>query len=139
MNVDIKISEEPLSIDEIYDFVLDDYCGAVVLFIGTVRNHLGDQEVTHLDFQAYESMAISEMKKIADRCRSRYPVVKLAIHHKKGMVKVKEKAVIIGVSAPHRKEAFEACEFLIDELKKTVTIWKKEFFIDGSHWVNAHP
>lgn len=84
-------------------------------------------------------MAILEMQKIADLICSKWPIHKIAIHHRLGVLDIGEIAVIIAVSSSHRKAAFEACEFAIDTLKKTVPIWKKEVFEDGDIWVAAHP
>ena len=84
-------------------------------------------------------MAIKEMQKIADQALERSAIKKIAIHHAEGMLQIGEIPVIITVSSPHRKAAFEACQFAIDTLKETVPIWKKEHFTDGEVWVNAHP
>lgn len=138
-NVDIKILATQLSIDDCYDFVLNEGCGGLCLFVGTVRNHNKGEVVTHLDFEAYEAMAIKEMEKIAKKALAMHGVNRICIHHRTGTVGIKEKAVIIAVSSVHRKAAFEACEFAIDALKENVPIWKKEFLLDGSHWVNARP
>ena len=137
--LDILISDKPLSTDSCYSFVLNEESGGVSVFVGTVRNHHKNQEVTHLEFEAYGPMAIKEMKKIAERCVQKFGISKIAIHHRTGMVAIKEIAVIIAVSSPHRDAAFKACRYAIDTLKDSVPIWKKEFLADGSHWVNAHP
>jgi len=84
-------------------------------------------------------MAIKEMQKIAARAAEKWPVEKMVIHHRVGTLAIGEIAVIIAVATPHRKAAFEACEFAIDTLKETVPIWKKEIFKDGEVWVAAHP
>lgn len=84
-------------------------------------------------------MAISELSKIATAAKSTFDLEKIAIHHRTGIVKLTEIAVIIVVSSKHRKASFEGCEFIIDELKKHVPIWKKEHLTDGSYWVNARP
>ena len=136
---DIAIKGEPLSIDSCYDFVLDDQCGGIVLFVGTVRNHNKGKDVTHLNFESYKPMAVRELTKIAEECVTDFRVHKLSIHHREGRVGIREKAVIIAVSTVHRKNAFLACEYVIDQLKERVPIWKKEFLEDGSYWVNARP
>ena len=92
-----------------------------------------------LEFESYEPMAIKEMQKIAERAAAKWPVEKMVIHHRVGVLGIGEIAVIIAVATPHRKAAFEACEFAIDTLKETVPIWKKEIFEDGEVWVAAHP
>ena len=137
--VSIKIDKKPLSIQACYDFVEDPTCGGIDLFVGTVRNHTQGKKVTHLDFSAYEPMALKEMEKIALRVLENFEVHKIAIHHAIGALKIGDIPVVIAVSAAHRKAAFTACEFAIDNLKETVPIWKKEYFEDGALWVNAHP
>lgn len=138
-NTSIKITVEKLSLDECYAFVTDDSCGGITAFVGTVRNSTQSKEVTQLDFSTYKPMAIKEMQKIADLCLEKFSIKKIAIHHAEGVLQIGDIPVIITASAPHRKAAFEACEFAIDILKETVPIWKKEHFSDGEIWVNAHP
>ena len=136
---DIKLSSLPLSISDCYDFVLSDDCGGIDIFIGTVRNQTAQKKVVSLDFEAYEPMALSELEKIASELLTRFQAMKVAIHHRVGLLGIGEKAVIIAVSAPHRAAAFDACRYAIDTLKETVPIWKKEIFEDGEVWVAAHP
>ena len=138
-NTSIKITSEILSLDKCYQFVTDDSCGGIATFVGTVRNSTQNKEVTQLDFSTYKPMAIKEMQKIADQALERFAIKKIAIHHAEGMLQIGDVPVIITASAPHRKAAFEACQFAIDTLKETVPIWKKEHFSDGEVWVNAHP
>lgn len=135
----IEIIATTLSIDNAYQFVLDERCGGNCLFVGTVRNKNKGKTVTHLDFETYESMAVKEMDKIADQCIEKFGLAKIAIHHRSGHVGLKDIAVIIAVSSPHRAAAFEACQYAIDTLKETVPIWKKEHLEDGSYWVGARP
>ena len=113
--------------------------GAVNLFIGTVRNHSKGKAVTRLDFEAYDAMALQQMQHIANAAKAKWPLCKLVIIHAVGAKEPGVPVVIVGVSSAHREASFEACRFLIDELKKTVPIWKKEFYEDNSMWVNAHP
>jgi molybdopterin synthase catalytic subunit len=136
---DIKISSTQLSIDECYQFVLDSSCGGNCIFVGTTRNHNKGKSVIYLDFDSYQGMAIKEMEKIANKAIEKYDLKKIAIHHRSGRVEIKDIAVIIAVSSGHRDDAFKACRFIIDALKESVPIWKKEFLEDGSYWVNAHP
>lgn len=138
-NFDIQILEQALSIDACYDFIVDETCGGICLFVGTVRNHNKGVPVTHLNFEAYHTMALKEMKQIAKECIANLNAKKVAIHHKEGDAGIKDKAVIIAVSSIHRKAAFEACEYAIDQLKSRVPIWKKEHLEDGSYWINARP
>lgn len=137
--IDTKISSEKLSIDEAYELVLSDECGGNCLFVGTVRNLNKGKAVTHLDFDTYDGMAIKEMEKIAQHCIDSLGVYHVAIHHRKGYVGIRDIAVIIAVSAPHRAAAFAACQYAIDELKRTVPIWKQEHLEDGSYWVGDRP
>ncbi|MFT5184989.1 MAG: molybdopterin synthase catalytic subunit [Flavobacteriales bacterium] len=138
-NISILVSSETLSLKNCSDFVKTAQSGGITVFEGTVRNHTKDKEVLKLDFEAYEPMAQNEMLKIAELAIKKWPVHKIAIHHRYGSLSIGETPVIIAVSSSHRGTAFEACEFCIDELKKTVPIWKKEFFADGEVWVAAHP
>lgn len=138
-NISILVSQEALSLEFCSNFVKTDESGGIVVFEGTVRNHTKNKEVLKLDFEAYEPMAQNEMLKIAERAAEKWPIHKIAIHHRHGSLGIGETPVIIAVSTSHRGAAFEACEFCIDELKLTVPIWKKEFFSDGEVWVAAHP
>ena len=138
-NTYIKITSEKLNLDKCYEFVTDDSCGGIVAFVGTVRNSTQKKEVIQLEFSTYQAMAVKEMQYIAEIALKKFSIKKIAIHHAKGMLQIGDIPVIIVVSAPHRKAAFEACEFAIDTLKETVPIWKKEHFSDGEVWVNAHP
>lgn len=135
----IKLLDTPLSVAECSAWVEDGSTGGTVLFVGTVRDNTKGREVIRLEFEAYEPMAISEMRKIAERAARQWPVKRIAIHHRVGNLGIGDIAVIIGVSTPHRGEAFAACQFAIDTLKQTVPIWKKEIFADGEVWVAAHP
>ena len=138
-NSSIKITSSKLNLQDCYDFVFDPSCGGIALFVGTVRNKTQNKEVILLDFSSYESMAVKEMQIIADKALANFDILKIAIHHVEGELKIGNIPVIIAVSAPHRKAAFAACQFAIDTLKETVPIWKKEHFIDGEVWVNATP
>lgn len=137
--IDILLTSSPLSEQACSDFIKDDAAGGIVVFVGTVRNQTKAKTVLKLDFEAYEPMAIAEMQKIAERAITRFGILKIAIHHRIGSLAVGEIPVLIAVAAPHRKAAFEACEFAIDTLKETVPIWKKEYFEDGEIWVSATP
>ena len=139
MNNQIKISDQPLNIQSCIDWVMTPQSGGINIFIGTVRNATKGKTVMRLEFEAYEAMALKEMHKIAEKAFSKWPVQKLLIHHRIGVLKVGEVPVIIGVSCAHRDAAFEACRYIIDTLKETVPIWKKEIFEDGEVWVAAHP
>ena len=113
--------------------------GGIDVFIGTVRNATKGKPVIRLEFEAYEPMAIAELEKIVKQVTDQWPVQKVLIHHRTGILQVGEVPVIIAVSAVHRAAAFDACRYIIDTLKETVPIWKKEVFEDGEVWVAAHP
>jgi len=135
----IEISTNALVIETCRSFVHSGNNGAECLFVGTVRDQTSGQSVVKLQFEAYESMAIKEMEKIADKALREFDISAICIHHRTGTLTVGEIPVIIAVGSPHRQAAFQACQYAIDTLKETVPIWKKEFFTDGSVWVSAHP
>jgi len=137
--IDIQISSELLEPKLSYARVADPGVGGIVQFVGTVRNQTKRKKVLRLDFEAYEPMAIKEMTKIAEHITEQWSATHVSIHHRVGSLEVLDIAVIISVATPHRKAAFEACQYAIDTLKETVPIWKKEIFEDGEVWVAAHP
>ncbi len=136
---EIKIYNNPIDVAKVESFVYDASCGGVVTFIGTVRNSTKGKNVVRLEFESFVPMAIKELDKIAETIVDKWPVKKLAIHHRIGNLEIGEVAVAIAISCPHRKHAFQACAYAIDTLKETVPIWKKEIFEDGEVWVSAHP
>ncbi|NOW95708.1 molybdenum cofactor biosynthesis protein MoaE [Mucilaginibacter sp. SG564] len=138
-NTQILLSAKTLNIQSCIDWIMSPESGGIDVFIGTVRNATKGKPVLKLDFEAYEPMAISEMEKISRQAFEKWPVQKILIHHRTGTLQVGEVPVIIAVSAAHRDAAFEACRYIIDTLKQTVPIWKKEAFEDGEVWVAAHP
>ncbi|MEM7548932.1 MAG: molybdenum cofactor biosynthesis protein MoaE [Bacteroidota bacterium] len=135
----IKLTQEHINVQQIIDSVYSNNAGAVDVFIGTVRNNTKGKNVVKLDFEAYEPMALKELKMIAKEAKEKWPVEKLSIVHAIGVREIGELAVVIAVSTPHRKASFEACQFCIDTLKQTVPIWKKEVFEDGEVWVDSTP
>ena len=137
--IEVKILDTPLGLDYCMSLVEDDTVGGIVNFVGTVRNYSKGETIVALEFEAYEKMAIQEMNKIAILALEKFDIKHMIIHHRVGKLDIGEIPVIIVTAAVHRKAAFEACEFAIDELKKTVPIWKKEFLKNGSYWVAAHP
>jgi molybdopterin synthase catalytic subunit len=137
--IDIKISDKPLNIQSCIDWVITPQCGGIDVFIGTVRSATKGKTVVRLEFDAYQNMALKEMKKIADEALQKWSIYKISIHHRTGVLEIGEVPVVIAVSAAHRDAAFEACRYIIDTLKQTVPIWKKEVFEDGEVWVAAHP
>ena len=136
---EIELQQDPIDVNACITRVMSPSCGGIDVFIGTVRNVTKGISVTHLEFEAYEAMAISEMKKIAEQALVKWPLEKIVICHRIGRLNIGEVPVVIAVSAAHRDAAFDACRFIIDTLKLTVPIWKKEFFSDGAVWVSAHP
>jgi molybdopterin synthase catalytic subunit len=139
MNINIKISPSTLNIQDCTGWVMSPDSGGIDVFIGTVRNATKGKPVTRLEFEAYETMALREMEKIAAQSFEKWPVQKILIHHRTGVLQIGEIPVIIAVSAAHRAAAFDACRYIIDTLKQTVPIWKKEVFDDGEVWVANHP
>lgn len=137
--IDIKISSTALDVPACIDKVAAEECGGINVFIGAVRDATAGKRVVQLEYEAYESMALKEMKKIASAALKKWPIKKIVIHHRTGVLQIGEAAVVIAVSAPHRDAAFQACRFAIDTLKESVPIWKKEVFEDGDVWVAAYP
>jgi molybdopterin synthase catalytic subunit len=134
----IEITAEKIDVQTLLDAVHSVDAGASVLFTGSTRRWTDDRETTHLEYECYHEMAISEMKKMVDQAHAKWNLVKCAIAHRVGTVGLGENSVAIAVSAAHRDAAFEAGRWLIDTLKEVVPIWKKENWADGSaQWV--HP
>ena len=123
----------------VYDELSDTASGGICVFVGSVRDFTNKETVVSLEFESYKMMAIKEMGKIANQASAKWALNKIVIRHAVGLKKVQEAVVVVGVSAAHRMECFEACKFLIDTLKETVPIWKKEVFKNKSVWVSAHP
>jgi molybdopterin synthase catalytic subunit len=136
----IQLSDRSLSSDAATTFVNEASAGGVCVFLGTTRaeNNAEGVSLAALDYEAYPEMALAKMKDLALRARANWPIVKLALHHRTGLVAVGKPSVVIAVSAAHRAAAFEACRWLIDTLKAEVPIWKKEVWEDGrSTWVEG--
>lgn len=137
--IDIRLTEAPLRIAACIEWVMTPESGGIDVFVGTVRNATQDRQVQRLEFEAYAQMARNEMTKIAEQAKGKWPLHKVLLHHRTGVLQVGEVPVVIAVSAAHRAAAFDACRYIIDTLKQTVPIWKKEVFEDGEAWVAAHP
>jgi molybdopterin synthase catalytic subunit len=135
----IEITAIKIDREKVVNAACDLEAGAVCTFIGTVRSKTSDKKVVRLEYECYESMAISEINKIIEKAKGRWPILKVAISHRMGTLQIGDEAVVLAVSTPHRNESFEACQFIIDTLKQTVPIWKKEVFEGGEEWVSAHP
>ena len=136
----IDILATPLDVAAAVRYVSDGAAGGIDVFLGTTREERSadGRELVALDYEAYGEMALQQMNQLAAGARERWPVRKIALLHRIGGVAIAEPSVIIAVSTPHRGDAFEACRWLIDSLKKDVAIWKKEIWSDGAGtWV--HP
>lgn len=136
----ILITDSPIAAGDSRFDVSDPSAGGIAMFLGTTRGERRSDgvELVALDYEAFEPMAVAEIRKLLAAARDRWPIVKAAVVHRVGRVNLAEPSVLIAVSTPHRGEAFEACRFLIDELKKSVPIWKKEVWADGrTSWI--HP
>ncbi|WP_317041506.1 molybdenum cofactor biosynthesis protein MoaE [Chryseobacterium contaminans] len=136
---DIRITENILNINECLTLAQDLSSGGIATFIGTVRNITQNKPVVRLEYECYQSMAIKEIRKIVDQAITLFSVRNIVVHHRTGILFPGDAAVIIVVSDGHRDAVFDACRYIIDTIKKTVPIWKKEIFEDGEEWVSAHP
>lgn len=129
------VSEEALRVDPVMDAVQHPSAGGVSLFVGVVRDTNDGRAVTRLDYEAYATMAVAEMQRIADEIAAEIPGVRLAAAHRVGSLSVGDIAVVCAASAVHRGEAFRACRALIDRIKSRVPVWKREWGPDGPYWV----
>ncbi len=133
----IDIRDTPLSIDEVFGVVTDPSAGGICLFVGTVRDHDDDKDVSALGYSSHPS-AVDRLREVADRIADECDVVALAAVHRVGDLGIGDLAVVVAASAAHRAQAFEACRRLIDELKSDVPVWKHQTFVSGdAEWV--HP
>ena len=135
----VALREEPLDPAAIADRIRSIDEGALVVFEGIVRAHSRGKQVRALVYEAYGSMAQKQMEQLADEARRRWSILDLTVVHRTGTLQVGEISVVIAVTASHRGEAFDACEWLIDELKHTVPIWKKEVYTEGEAWIDDRP
>jgi molybdopterin synthase catalytic subunit len=113
--------------------------GAAVVFEGIVRNNTRGRQTRYLEYEAYETMALHEMERLCERALNQFPIRDARIIHRLGHLEIGETSVLIVVASAHRGAAFDACQWLIDTLKKTVPIWKKEYFKDGAVWADGEP
>ena len=130
----VELTEAVIDVGVVREAVSRDEAGAVLVFEGVTRNHHDGRAVVRLEYEAYASMAKTQMSVICDTIASRWPGSRVAMIHRIGVVDVGEASVVIAVSAPHRDEAYAASRFAIDTLKASVPIWKKEVYADGSVW-----
>jgi molybdopterin synthase catalytic subunit len=132
-----KLVREPIDMAALTSHVRAPEDGAIVTFDGFVRNQSHNRPTLYLDYEAYESMALSKMQEIGAQLHEKYAIHRIAMVHRLGRLQIGETSVFIAVSAPHRAAAFDACRFAIDTLKRTVPIWKKEYFEDGAVWADG--
>lgn len=128
---EVDIVSNALSPQQMYDHVIDARAGAVVVFVGTVREFTLERQTAYLHYEAYESMARTQLRRVIAECRAKWPIIKIAIWHRIGDLAISEISVVIGVSTAHRKDAFAAGDYAIQRLKQIVPIWKKEYYVDG--------
>lgn len=132
-----RIVTEPIDADAVRAAVAGPGCGAVVVFHGTVRNRTGDRIVEHLEYEAYEPMAIKQMRVLAEAMVAEHGIARLACTHRIGPVPIGEDAMVVAVASPHRAAALAATGEFITRLKQDVPIWKKEHFEGGAVWVGT--
>lgn len=135
----VAITREPIDAKAVMDGIKAAADGAVCAFDGIVRDNTRGRRTLHLDYEAYEEMALEQMRRLAEEAISRFGVRDIAVVHRLGRLFVGETSIFIVVASAHRGAAFEACRWLIDTLKKTVPIWKKEQFEDGAVWADGEP
>jgi molybdopterin synthase catalytic subunit len=134
-----SIVSEAIDLRGIKEDLADPRDGAALFFEGVVRNHTRGRRTLYLDYEAYESMALNEMERLTQAALERFQVRDVRLVHRLGRLEIGETSVAIAVASAHRAAAFEACRWLIDTLKKTVPIWKKEHFEDGAVWADGEP
>jgi molybdopterin synthase catalytic subunit len=134
-----RLTTEPLDPGKVSRLVVPESCGATVTLDGYVRRFTKGRETLHLVYEAYESMALKEMRKLAIEASTLFEIGHVTIVHRLGRLEIGETSVVISVASPHRRAGFEACEWLIKELKRKVPIWKKEVYADGEEWVEGDP
>lgn len=132
-----ELTDAPIDIGALARRVVPADCGATVTFDGYVREWTGGRRTNHLVYEAYPAMALREMRRLGERARERFDIRFVAIVHRTGKLEINETSVCIVAASPHRRTAFEACLWIIDELKRAVPIWKKEIYADGEEWVEG--
>ena len=127
-----EISSKPIDLSVFRQQLIDSSCGAYVQFDGWVRDHNEGQSVLRLEYEVYEPMAVKEGASIIDEAKERFGVSNAFAIHRSGLMELSEVAVVVGVSSPHRGEAFDACRYIIDQAKARLPIWKKEYYVSGA-------
>jgi molybdopterin synthase catalytic subunit len=133
----IEVTQEPIQVQSVIARATKSTGGAVVTFVGTVRNNSEGKQVLYLEYEAYPEMAKKKLQEIAAEIKGKWQLEEVAITHRLGRMEIGEISVVIAVSAAHRFPAFQACEYTIDRIKEIVPIWKKEFYEEGSAWVES--
>jgi molybdopterin synthase catalytic subunit len=137
--IDTSLTRQPIDTGALIARARQGEDGAVVVFDGIVRNNSRGRQTRYLDYEAYEEMAARQLQELAAQARSQFGVRHVTIAHRLGRLAVGETSVLIVVASAHRAQAFEACRWLIDTLKQTVPIWKRETFVDGAVWAGGEP
>ena len=132
-----RVTDKMLNLQELIDYVTDAEAGAIATFVGTTRNNNEGRRVIALDYDAYPEMAEKELRRIGEAASRKWPLCGMAIVHRIGPVQITQASVMIAVSSAHREAAFAACRFAIEEIKKTVPIWKKELYDGGELWIGT--
>lgn len=132
-----ELTTEPLNVGEIARRVVPENCGAIVTLDGFVRQWTKGKETRYLEYESYQPMALKEMEKLVKSAKEQFEIENIGIVHRLGRMEIGETSVVISVASPHRRAAFEACEWLIKELKRTVPIWKKEYYVGGEVWIQG--
>jgi molybdopterin synthase catalytic subunit len=135
----IALTRDPISTETIVATLKHPEDGAIVVFDGIVRNHTRERRTLYLDYEAYEDMALAQMRQLVANALHQFAIRDVVLIHRLGKIDIGETSVLIVVASAHRAAAFDACRWLIDTLKKTVPIWKKEFFEDGAVWAAGEP
>ena len=131
------LTRDPLSVDRLVADVASPTFGGTCIFLGTVRNGADEQGVAAIEYSAYEEMVEAEFGRLLADARGRWPEACIAVRHRLGTIPVGEASIAIAAAAPHRAQAFEACRYVIEEVKRRVPVWKKELRVDGSEiWVD---
>lgn len=139
LNVVVALTHDPIDTQKLIDGTRSGEDGAVVVFDGMVRNHSRGRRTLFLEYEAYDEMAVRQMEELGRKARERFGVRQVTIAHRLGRLEIGETSVVIVAASAHRTAAFEACRWLIDTLKQTVPIWKKETFADGAVWAPGEP
>jgi len=136
VTIDVRLVREPIGLLPFHALPTPSD-GALCVFVGVVRDHNAGRSVRYLEYEAYEEMALDQLRALAGAIGERCAVTNIAIAHRLGRIEIGEPSVVVAVASPHRAEAFLACRQAIDTLKASVPIWKKEFYADGSAWIDG--